>query len=401
MEVNFYLRNPKAKETAIVAHFYFKGKFLKYYPGISVHTDQWDAGRQRVTRYHENVVHINNVLAKIRELIVTKHLEALAKGETITPKELKRRVNEARGLSAPEVITVVSFVEQFISERKQDKRYRRGSIVVYQTVLKHLSEFDSSLTFDEIDVPWFFQFVEYLYEKDFAQNYVQKVISTVKTFLNAATDRGINKNLKYKSRAFSVPKQRVYHIHLTNDELDKLYKVKLSGPVENARDCFLIQCHTGLRYSDLDKLTEGNFQDVDGRPVLRVVQWKTRDVVFVPRKPIIDEIWKKHSGKLPIVSNQKMNVYVKDAAKAAGINTTVTITKNIGGERKDEMRYKYELVTTHTGRRTMICSMFKEGYPTETIMKISGHRSHASFMAYLQLSAEEHLAGMKDAFFNS
>ena len=75
------------------------------------------------------------------------------------------------------------------------------------------------------------------------------------------------------------------------------------------------------------------------------------------------------------------------ACLAAGINTPILITS--GKYKRDTTYEKWELVSSHTARRTACTNMFLKGIPTIAIMKISGHKKESTFMKYIKVSAEE------------
>ena len=77
----------------------------------------------------------------------------------------------------------------------------------------------------------------------------------------------------------------------------------------------------------------------------------------------------------------------------------VIIPEIVAGEREDKRFYKWEKMTTHTGRRSMICNMYLSGIPPQTIMKFSGHKSVESFMTYLNLNNRNHIQIAKDSVF--
>jgi integrase len=105
---------------------------------------------------------------------------------------------------------------------------------------------------------------------------------------------------------------------------------------------------------------------------------------------MIKEILRKYSGDLPsIISNQKMNKYLKEIGNRAGLKQTVTISITKGGMRMDRNYKKFELITVHTARRSFATNMFLAGITTISIMKITGHKTEKSFLKYIRISQED------------
>ena len=84
-----------------------------------------------------------------------------------------------------------------------------------------------------------------------------------------------------------------------------------------------------------------------------------------------------------------MNDYLKEIGKLAEINEPVQISITRGGKTAKEMFKKYELITTHTARRSFATNAYLMDIPSISIMKITGHKTEKSFMKYIRISQEE------------
>lgn len=151
----------------------------------------------------------------------------------------------------------------------------------------------------------------------------------------------------------------------------------LNDYVTYLRDVFLFQCFTGLRYSDVFNLRKS---DIKGDHI-EVTMIKTSDSLIIElnnhSKAILDkykDVAFEDDKVLPVITNQKMNDYLKELAKLAGIDEPVRQTFYRGNECIDEVTPKYALLGTHAGRRTFICNALALGIPTQVVMKWTGHR---------------------------
>lgn len=129
--------------------------------------------------------------------------------------------------------------------------------------------------------------------------------------------------------------------------------------LERVRDIFLFQCFTGLRYSDVFNLRRS---DIKGDHI-EVTTVKTSDSLIIElnnhSKAILDkykDVAFEDDKVLPVITNQKMNDYLKELAEMAGIDEPVRQTYYKGNERIDDVTPKYALLGTHAGRRTFICN---------------------------------------------
>lgn len=333
----------------------------------------------------------------------------------------------------PKVIidTLFKFVGKFIEESpsRKDKKTGRNltynNIQQYKATEKHLISFAEGMRkkdfkFDEIDQLFYDKFVAYLQKEipdidsngkprlnekeepillkeSFTANSVGKHIRVLKLMLNEATMQGYNISTYYNT--FHVFTEETDTIYLNESELQLLKdKEFINTPyLDRVRDWFLLLAWTGCRFSDLEKVGKTDIQD----GFISFRQQKTNTKVTIPLHPVVLEILEKYDYNLPDpISNQRFNEYIKEAAKLAGINAMETITITKGGKLQTELYPKYELISSHTGRRSFCTNMYKRGLPTLMIMSISGHKTEKSFLKYIKVKQSEHAEMMAKAWKN-
>ncbi|MPN21796.1 hypothetical protein SDC9_169177 [bioreactor metagenome] len=158
--------------------------------------------------------------------------------------------------------------------------------------------------------------------------------------------------------------------------------------LDKVRDLFIIGCYTGLRFSDLNQISPDNF--INNNTQIKVKTEKTGEFVVIPLHKTVKEIVQKYDNSIPdVISNQKMNEYLKEVAKLAELNDRITISSTKGGTKQTEVFEKWELVTVHTARRSFATNMYLLDIPTISIMKITGHRTEKAFLLYIKISQEE------------
>ena len=164
------------------------------------------------------------------------------------------------------------------------------------------------------------------------------------------------------------------------------------------KDVFCFCCFTSLRYSDVSNLRRSDvFSDH-----ISITTVKTSDSLKIELNRYSRSILEKYdsmkfSGNLalPVISNQKMNAYLKEICEICGINKPVTVTYYKGNERIDEVHPKYELIGTHAGRRTFICNAIMMGIPPQVVMKWTGHCDYQSMKPYIDIADKVKADAMK------
>ncbi len=243
------------------------------------------------------------------------------------------------------------------------------------------------LTFNSITIAFFDKLKEYiLLTKSHEYNYLPVIIRRLKAFMNWSLKRGYHNSADFKS--FSVPEKKGSIIFLTFDELLHL----INFPFENlkyqrVRDFYCFGCLTGARYSDLKRLTKDNI--ADGK--LKFTTQKTNIDITIPIFPGLTTIIERYPNQhklLPTYSGQRANEYIKEACKKAGIKTPTEIKTFLRNETIKEFRPKYELIGTHTARKTFVCMAHARGMDIKTIMDITGIQDQRTLKRYLDVSID-------------
>jgi len=398
-EAKFILKEPKAADKTLIYLFYnYSNQRFKYSTGEKILPKFWNQAKQRVreTSQFPEYSEFNRRLNNIETAINICYHRLLNDGKYVTPDSLRDEMREElkqEKLTAKQ-LDLIEWIETESKLLSSDRK--RGSIQVYNTLIKHLKAFSINkkykLTFDSITLDFYEQFKDYLLnERKLLTNTFGKQIRTLKSFLNLATEKGVNTNFAYKSRLFKAPEETVDHIFLNQEELRILYETDLTTKpyLDRVRDLFLIGCHTGLRFSDFTHLKKENLEETKNGFVFNVKTHKTSERVVIPVKAVVKAIWDKYQDILPrAISNQKMNDYLKELGKIAGINKMAIIKKTSGKEVREKTCPKCELITTHTARRSFATNAYLSGIPAISIMKFTGHRTESSFMKYIKVSQE-------------
>jgi len=367
--VNFYIKSKQSKTTAIYARLSYP-RLWKYYPGITIQPGQWDGRKQRMKTNQENGVIINRILENLEQAALKIYYQAVARKKTLTKDEIKSELDQALGKTKAHGL--LDFVRDFIRDQEGQKRY--NTIKGYRVCFHRLQDFRPGVGLDDIDLNYFYDLVNHLREKGYKQNTIQTTIKNLKVFLSDACDRGLTQNRIHEHKKFGAAREEVDKIYLNESELEQLRDCEYSNPkLENARDLFLILAWTGLRISDLKQLTKKNIRDIQGQTCVTLKTTKTSNWITIPLHPVVLQVLDKYGYVIRMISGQKLNEYIKEAAKQAGLGN-------------------WSEITTHTGRRSMACNLLLAGFPETTIMNILGHKTYSAFKTYIgKLKAGDHV----------
>ncbi len=398
----FNLKNRTDDPALIVLKFNFKRRRVVLSTGLTVPQRFWNDAtsvqRVRATRDFPRYKAFNQRLNLFEAETVKLWDEYNARGILPTAKEFKQelinRINNIR----EEAPGLLPFIRQIIEERQKMNK-PAGSIQVYKNCLKNLEAYQSArrknLNFDVLNDAFVNDFTAFLFSQNFADGYVHKVLSTLKMFVRLADKRGVYEGSPLLKTTLSVKKRAKDNIYLTEREIETLYHLDLPGKLANVRDLFLIGCFTGLRFSDYSKIKSENIQAVEhGEKQVKclvMTTHKTKQKVVLPLvNPMLLDILERHEWKTPRrISNQKLNDYLKELGQKAGFTQEVEINEYKAGEHLKKTCQKWELITTHTARRSFATNAYKRGLPVADIMKFTGHTTIQSFMKYIKVTGEE------------
>lgn len=275
-------------------------------------------------------------------------------------------------------------------------RYGYSTIKNYKGFIIQFDEFCKAkrkrYDFNDIDIKFYDEFVAYFTTKDYSINTIGRHVKELKIIMRAAREEGLHDNNTIESRKFRVLTAEVENIYLTESEIKAIAGLNSSKDKHKdiARDVFLVGCYTAQRFSDYSTINEGNIRTLEsGQIVIDLKQQKTGNHVVIPMRPELQAILSKYENRLPKSYEQKVNKYIKEVAREAGITDKLEVSYIENGEKKTRIVEKCELVKTHTARRTGATNMYLAGIPTIAIMKITGHKTEKEFMKYIKITEEQ------------
>lgn len=396
MNTRFFIREQK-DSIYIHADITGMGLRLKTSTGIQIDNEKdWNEKKKEVRGTDLNSIACNKKLRDIENTVDKLTTTYTLNGEDLTPEILKRellKVTAPHRLKSKEsslnkITNLLHLVEDFIDNKR--KNVKNNTMVNKKTfrglVQSYVKKYGiNSVDFKNIDFDFEEKFTKFLFSvKNYNINSLDGVKAQIAAFMNYATERGLNSNMTFKK--FSREKAEVDTIALTDKEIDAIYKLKLEHENDNdIRDMFCFTCLTGLRFSDVilvnkEKRTGDylKFQDI-----------KTGKFLIVPLRAKAIEILKRNNNKFGEISNSHYNKRIKEVAKQLpALQQTVEIHTTNGGVRIDKIVKKWEIISSHTGRRTFATNAIKAGIPAHVVMKITGHKTFAAFQHYIRIDGQ-------------
>lgn len=396
-EPHFYLKDSNSSEDTLISLYWRIGsRRFVYSTGEQVRPSLWSLKKEKVLPRHPNADSLNEKLEMLKVGVVDEYQRILREKEYVQWPDLKQALDVIQGKERGGT-TFFEFFDAFIEQKKKSTSFGTRSIGTYTSARSRLRDFAKAIKrkeidFQDIDYQLWERLEEHIISGGYSANYIEKIMSRIKTVLKEAEKRGIYQNAAFKHLSINTRKEATTAIYLNKSELQRLYEIDYSQNtrLEKARDLFLVGAVTGLRYSDFTRISQNDIRLIDGMEFLDFLTKKTKKKVVIPVSKILRSILDKYNGKLPNLSQQKMNDYLKEIGRDCGfmddkINKIITL----GGNTTSNMVPRHELFTTHTARRSFATNAYLDGLDAISIMLITGHSSEKQLLEYIRVSEEE------------
>lgn len=436
MATKFYLetRPNKRGEVLVRCSISIHGKRLLTTAGMAVNPGAWNDGKQQVKATFAGKPYANTKGMTAKE--INARLKAIdthfADIELNTPKgsnfDLKqifaKKFGKGDNTQPKGAPTFFDIYDEFTTSMGAQNDWTKATFEKFDSLRKQIEDYaGAKVNFSNFDTNGLTNFVEYLRDKQGMKNStIAKKLGFLKWFLKWADSKGYNTTPDYKAFSPKLKKTDNKIVFLSWAELMKVYtfefpklgqtltlkdmngkqyKKRVSyepSTMERVRDIFCFCCFTSLRYSDMANLKRCNVFP----GYISVTTVKTADTLKIELNKYAAAILEKYkdtefpNGKaLPVISNQRMNEYLKEMGEICGLNEPITKTYYYGNERKDETRPKWAMIGTHTARRTFICNALSLGIAPQIVMKWTGHSDYKAMKPYIDIADQAKADAMK------
>ncbi|MHB8209232.1 phage integrase SAM-like domain-containing protein [Mucilaginibacter sp.] len=346
-----------------------------------VNPDKWNANAQKLNGTGDEVRSLNNYLKTLEHQVYEIHRQLIEKKLPLTAVNLKNAL-----LKKDEVAACKMLIPIFKEHNRQvaaliGTEYAKGTADRYETSLKHTQAFlkwkykVDDINIEGINHEFIMSYDFYLRsERKCANNSTVKYMKNFKKIILMCIDNGwLDKDpfIKYKPKVKIVARD-----YLTKEELETMaLKTYSSLRIEQVKDIFIFCCYTGLAYIDVKQLKRSEIiKGIDGQQWIFTTRQKTNTASRIPLLTQALQIIQKYEHHpecadqdkvLPVLSNQKMNSYLKEIADVCGINKELTF---------------------HIARHTFATSVtLANGVSIESVSKMLGHKNMRTTQHYAKI----------------
>jgi len=395
MTSTFYLKNPKSEKESLIlfsSHFKKEAKKFVYSTGEKVLPAHWNQKQKKpITKGKDkcpNAVSIQMQLSRYTHCFNQLQSRYQIMKEEFTSQALKKEFDAEFKKSNNRQDIFFDAFDIFIEEKMKRKEWSSSTCTRYRNIRNHLNNFERAkkykLTFNKVNEKFHTEFTDYcMNDLGHINNTYARNLGLVKTFMFWALEHNYTYNdtfKKFKKKKKVITKQ----IALTKDILqDIMMKEPKSNKLEKVRDVFIFSCVTGMRYGELKFLSKSTINNNEF--TLKEEKESLKEARVIPLNDIALYILRKYEYRLPLLSNQKYNEYIKNVFEDAEYTHVVERSVTRGKEvLREQMRF-CDRISTHTARRTFITMMIREGKSPKLIGKITGQTDIKTINQYYQV----------------
>ncbi|WP_158728928.1 MULTISPECIES: tyrosine-type recombinase/integrase [unclassified Flavobacterium] len=413
--VNFLYRStkPKAMLTARLLFRHNNSDFaIDANSKYETTKEYWSKEHKKNTKDAElktKQVDINKGLNKIENHILTEFSKT--KTELITKEWLFNVIELYYNPPVPiEALPteLIKYTQKYIEIKKNEITANtiKKCNVIKQLLVRFELHFKTTLYVTDVNSNFKTNFETYCLSNKYAPNTIATALKFIKVICNHAKHNGLE--ISYQLDNIKIKNTKVENVYLTIDELDLISSIedaKLTDSLKNARDWLIISCYTGQRVSDFMRFTSEQIRVENGKNLIEFTQKKTGKIMTVPLHKKVIEILEKRNGNFPYsISDQKYNTYIKKVCEIAEIDQLVNGSKILETEPKSKifrketkLFKKFELVTSHIGRRSFATNFYGT-IPTSLLIGATGHSTEAMFLNYIGKSDTQKANQLADYF---
>jgi len=411
--LNFYYRSKK-EQTNLSIKFRFslnKDNFvITGKTPIRTSLEVWskiEALRVDDAQLRKQVFEVRNLLSDLENYILDT-FEAQPNKAKATQKEwLTTTLNNFYKTDNETPTTLVDYVNYYLEVRKneieQHLKFQLNGLVKKLKEIEDLNKHEYKIL--EVNEAFKNLFTDFLQSKDYSHNYIRKQFSFIRQVCNHAEYNGLEVSPQLKK--IGLKAQKVPTIFLTQNELEKIENTEFETENLTAtKDWLIISYYTGQRVSDFMRFTTDMIRTENGKHLIEFTQKKTEKKMTIPVHKKVLEIIEANGGKFPKkLQDQKYNGYLKEVCKIAKVNEPTKGRKsiNIGTKENPVYRYKtgvylkYELISSHVGRRSFATNFYGK-IPTTYLIYFTGHSTEAMFLNYIGKSNKDLALEVSDYF---
>jgi integrase len=411
--INFYYRSKKEHTNLSIKFRFSLNKDNFVITGITpirTSLEVWskiEALRVDDAQLRKRVFEVRDLLSDLENYILEK-FEAEPNKVKATQKEwLTTALNNFYKADNETPTTLVDYANYYLEVRKneikQHLKFKLNGLVKKLKEFENLNKHEYKIL--EVNEAFKNLFTDFLQSKDYSQNYIKKQFGFLKQLCNHAKYNGLEVSPQLDK--LNVKNEKTPKIYLTPNELEQIENTEFETENLTAtKDWLIISYYTGQRVSDFMRFTSDMIRTENGKHLIEFTQKKTEKKMTIPVHKKVLEIIEANGGKFPKkLLDQKYNGYLKEVCKIAEINEPTKGRKSINKGTKENPVYryktdvylKYELISSHVGRRSFATNFYGK-IPTTYLIYITGHSTEAMFLNYIGKSNKDLALEVSDYF---
>jgi len=384
LKIRFYLKQKTkgSDDYSLYMRMLLSGKRTDISLSYSLKKNAWDDKNKTLKKGNPDYSFILNLTNKYRQRAQEVYLEQVLRDLTNDVNILRQKIT-GTGKDISLIPTLLKMFDRIIDRKKSlaGQNNTVSTVQKYNCCKKHLESFikknfsSDDMKLSHISLQFIEDFELYLKtEAKCSHNTTMKYIRTLKTVFKTAWSYGYTDKDPFQK--YKIRLEEVVRTYLSEKEIKNLLELDLTGnKLSRVRDWFLFSCFTGLAYIDLKNLCAKHIQLENGKYWIRTRRQKTNVKTNVPILDLPLQIIKRYCPDFEcrngedkifrVISNQKINAYLKELAKYSGITKTLTF---------------------HLSRHTFATTItLNNGVPIESVSSMLGHKNIATTQHYAKL----------------
>lgn len=300
---------------------------------------------------------------------------------------------------------IIPILEQYVDDVKnrrilslKNTPYKKNSYMASESALVNFKRYLNGKPFyiESFTEELLKDFVKYLTDEGKAMNTIYNYTKDLTTMVRRLVEeKKIVASKKYEVPDIHLLKEVSTAIFTNEKELQKLLALDLSltPKMELVRDMYVIQCYTGLRFSDLIRVVrqpKAYYREDKGEGCLIIKTEKTGQDLVIPLKKEVVKIFHRRNFKFEkALALHAYNRRLKDLGEFMEFDEEIVKNITKGGEKKELYFKKWEMLSSHTARRSFATNAYLNGVPTSLIRKMTGHTTEESLLRYIRASNHE------------
>jgi integrase len=390
----------------------YDGTRLDIQTGYRIDLAKWNEEKEQVkngsfNKLGQSSSSINSRILELKVAIQDLFQEFESQDKVPTKEDIRHVANSLKDKGRVDIkkhpdSSLFEVFDKFVKENSHLNNWSIATLTKFSAVKNHITSFNPNSKFEDFDESGLAHYLIHLRKEKIMRNStIKKQLGFLKWFLRWSFEKRHHSIDAYQGFRPKIKDSNKTVIFLTEEEKKKLVNYDIPDSkayLERVRDVLFFTCYTGLRYSDVYNLKRSNIKSDH----IEITTVKTSDSLIIELNKHSRAILEKYANipyeldkALPVISNQKMNDYLKELGGLAEIDAPVTQTYYIGNKRIDETLPKHELFGTHIGRRTFICSALSIGIPVQVVMKWTGHSDYKAMKPYIDVADKTKKSAME------